>query len=101
MPPLAMPPLPSQLLRDDSAVYSASRDRTILMWDLRSETRERYMAQRMGAINAVDLLPDQSKLISVGQEKVCPHAHAPCPHAHATRPRELLTLRWSFIRGSA
>ena len=59
-----------KLLPDDSGVYSASRDRTILLWDLRSETREKYMIQRMGGINCIDLIaPDSDKLVSVGQEK--------------------------------
>merc|ERR1719378_1765848 len=52
-------------------VYSSSRDRTILLWDLRSETRQRYMAQRMGGINGIDLFPTANSdlLVSVGQEK--------------------------------
>lgn len=59
-----------RLLADDSGVYSSSRDRTILQWDLRSETRSRYMVQRMGGINAIDTMPlNEAHLVSVGQEK--------------------------------
>ena len=36
-----MPITALKLFPDDSAVYSASRDRTILQWDLRSETYAR------------------------------------------------------------
>ena len=59
-----------KLLPDDSGVYSSSRDRTILKWDLRTESRQYYMTQLMGGINAIDALPSEpKKLISVGQEK--------------------------------
>ena len=65
-----MPITGLKLFPDDSAVYSASRDRTILQWDLRSETRKSSMTQRMGGINAIDMLPDTTSLVSVGQEKL-------------------------------
>jgi len=57
-----------KLLPDDSGIFSSSRDRTILQWDLRAETRLHCMNQRMGGINGIALL-DRDRLVSVGQEK--------------------------------
>ena len=91
-----MPITALKLFPDDSAVYSASRDRTILQWDLRSETyarrasnpgrvlgcscrpaclrpacyrRKSSMTQRMGGINSIALSKDQTNVYTVGQEK--------------------------------
>ena len=45
-----------RLYDDDSKVFSASRDRSIYLWDP-DRARERAL-QRMGGINATDMLPD-------------------------------------------
>jgi len=58
-----------RLVDSDRYCYSSSRDRTILMWDLRAESRDKYLAQRMGGINSVDTFPEGDILVSVGQEK--------------------------------
>jgi WD40 repeat protein len=50
-------------------VYTASRDRSILCWDLVTGARCGALTQRMGGLNAIALHPDNLQLISVGQEK--------------------------------
>lgn len=57
------------LFNDDTIALSASRDRCILRWDLKSERRTYCHMQRMGGINDVILSKDESHIITVGQEK--------------------------------
>jgi len=58
------------LTQDDQQLYSASRDRSILCWDLVSGQRTTSLTQRMGGLNAIALVPaDPCQLVSVGQEK--------------------------------
>lgn len=57
------------LFDDDSMAISASRDRCILRWDLRTEKRTHSHMQRMGGINGIALSRDEQFTLSVGQEK--------------------------------
>lgn len=59
-----------EILTDDLTLYSSSRDRSLLSWDLKAEKRTTSHIQRMGGVNYFSIHPaDQSKLLSVGQER--------------------------------
>jgi len=59
-----------ELFADDVHLLSCARDRSILLWDLKSEKRVQAQTQRMGGINSFSIAPnDNNKFISVGQER--------------------------------
>lgn len=64
-----------QIVADDSCVFSASRDRSILCWDLMQGVRTACLTQRMGGINSIALMTaaneqrGNEEILSVGQEK--------------------------------
>ena len=73
-----------QMAADDSRVFSASRDRSILCWDLMQGVHTATITQRTGGINALALLPPdersaQEELVSVGQEKRVSFWHLRAP----------------------
>jgi len=59
------------VLDDDQHVVSASRDRSIVTWDLIRERRVSAHQQRIGGINAavVCQAPDMIQVVSVGQDR--------------------------------
>jgi WD40 repeat protein len=57
------------LYNDDIHLVSASRDKTILLWDLKNEKRITSHQQRMGGINDFDVTPDEKIVISTGQDR--------------------------------
>lgn len=58
------------LTADDTVALTASKDRCVLRWDLRSEKRVLCHMQRMGGINDVRLLGEREDfLVSVGQDR--------------------------------
>eukprot|EP00310_Coccolithus_braarudii_P018945 CAMPEP_0183338038 /NCGR_PEP_ID=MMETSP0164_2-20130417/5470_1 /TAXON_ID=221442 /ORGANISM="Coccolithus pelagicus ssp braarudi, Strain PLY182g" /LENGTH=636 /DNA_ID=CAMNT_0025507819 /DNA_START=39 /DNA_END=1949 /DNA_ORIENTATION=+ len=69
----SMPVTSLQMTPDDSKVLSASRDRSILMWDLKAGVRLVSLQQPMGGINSIALFLDEAgeatQLVSVGQDK--------------------------------
>ena len=56
-----------KILRDDCYLVSASRDRCMLTWDLKSEKRVAAQTQRIGGINCVSLYNE--KVVTAGQER--------------------------------
>eukprot|EP00812_Abedinium_dasypus_P009605 NODE_3285_length_807_cov_257.250000.p2 GENE.NODE_3285_length_807_cov_257.250000~~NODE_3285_length_807_cov_257.250000.p2 ORF type:complete len:248 (-),score=94.25 NODE_3285_length_807_cov_257.250000:62-736(-) len=58
------------LLRGDKYAISASRDRCVLTWDLCYEQRLSIHAMKHGGINAMAVAPDETTLITAGQEHV-------------------------------
>jgi WD40 repeat protein len=59
------------VLRDDVHVVSASRDRSIITWDLIRERRVSQHQQRVGGINAFELSQGERdvQMVSVGQDR--------------------------------
>lgn len=57
------------LFNDDMMAVSASRDRCLLRWNLKSERRVHCHTQRMGGINCVVIGKDERQILTVGQEK--------------------------------
>ncbi len=57
------------LYDDDVHALSCSKDKSFLCWDLRREKRISSHSQGMGGINAIALTPDQSLVITAGQDK--------------------------------
>ncbi len=57
------------LWHDDLHLLSASRDKALLLWDLKTEKRVSAHIQRMGGINSFDLVPDSQLVISTGQDR--------------------------------
>jgi len=62
-----------ECLGDDVHVVSASRDRSIITWDLVHERRVAQHTQRVGSINAFELHRadgrDATRMVSVGQDR--------------------------------
>ena len=62
-----------ECLGDDVHVVSASRDRSIITWDLVRERRVAQHTQRVGSINAFELHRadgrDATRMVSVGQDR--------------------------------
>jgi WD40 repeat protein len=54
---------------DDLHAVSVSLDRSIICWDLRMEKRVSTHLQRMGGLNCVELAPDETLVITAGQER--------------------------------
>lgn len=60
------------VLKDDLHVVSASRDRSIITWDLVRECRVHQQTQHVGGINACVINqsnPDAMQMVSVGQDR--------------------------------
>lgn len=57
------------MFKDDAHLVTASRDKSIMAWDLRKERRISAHIQRQGGINAIDISRDQSLVLSVGKER--------------------------------
>lgn len=62
-----------EALGDDVHIVSASRDRSIITWDLIRERRVAQHTQRVGSINAFELFradgADATRMVSVGQDR--------------------------------
>jgi WD40 repeat protein len=62
-----------EALGDDVHIVSASRDRSIITWDLIRERRVAQHKQRVGSINAFELSradgPNSTRMVSVGQDR--------------------------------
>ena len=50
-------------------MITSSRDRSILRTDLKNERRQYTQTQRIGGINAITLSREETKILSVGQER--------------------------------
>lgn len=55
-----------KLTPDEMHVLSSSKDRALLLWDLKMEKRISAHIQRMGGINSFDMLPNSSVVLSTG-----------------------------------
>ena len=115
-----------ECLGDDVHVVSASRDRSIITWDLVHERRVAQHTQRVGSINAFELHRadgrDATRMVSVGQDRslafwdlmedrasqVVPGAHAQectcaslSPHGVlATGSKDQSVKLWDFETGA-
>ena len=115
-----------ECLGDDVHVVSASRDRSIITWDLIHERRVAQHTQRVGSINAFELHRadgrDATRMVSVGQDRslsfwdlmedrasqVVPGAHAQectcaslSPHGVlATGSKDQSVKLWDFETGA-
>ena len=115
-----------ECLGDDVHVVSASRDRSIITWDLIHERRVAQHTQRVGSINAFELFRadgrDATRMVSVGQDRslsfwdlmedralqVVPGAHAQectcaslSPHGVlATGSKDQSVKLWDFETGA-
>jgi len=115
-----------ECLGDDVHVVSASRDRSIITWDLVHERRVAQHTQRVGSINAFELYRadgrDATRMVSVGQDRslsfwdlmeeralqVVPGAHAQectcaslSPHGVlATGSKDQSVKLWDFETGA-
>lgn len=115
-----------ECLGDDVHVVSASRDRSIITWDLVHERRVAQHTQRVGSINAFELYRadgrDATRMVSVGQDRslsfwdlmeeralqVVPNAHAQectcaslSPHGVlATGSKDQSVKLWDFETGA-
>jgi WD40 repeat protein len=115
-----------ECLGDDVHVVSASRDRSIITWDLVHERRVAQHTQRVGSINAFELFRadgrDATRMVSVGQDRslsfwdlmedralqVVPGAHAQectcaslSPHGVlATGSKDQSVKLWDFETGA-
>lgn len=58
-----------QLWHDDLHLISASRDKALLCWDLKTEKRVSAHIQRMGAINSFDIVPENNLVLTTGQDR--------------------------------
>lgn len=58
-----------QLWYDDLHLISASRDKALLCWDLKTEKRVSAHIQRMGGINAFDIVPNDNLILTTGQDR--------------------------------
>lgn len=114
-----------EALGDDVHIVSASRDRSIITWDLIRERRVAQHKQRVGSINAFELSradgPNSTRMVSVGQDRslsfwdlmqdkalqVVPGAHAQectcaslSPHGVlATGSKDQSVKLWDFETG--
>ena len=93
-----------ECLGDDVHVVSASRDRSIITWDLVRERRVAQHTQRVGSINAFELHRadgrDATRMVSVGQDRSLSfwdlmedRALQVVPGARAQEPRALAAGR--------
>ena len=57
------------ICNNDTSMITSSRDRSILRTDLKNERRQCTQTQRIGGINAITLSRDETKTLSVGQER--------------------------------
>jgi len=58
-----------QLWQDDLHLISASRDKALLCWDLKTEKRVSAHIQRMGGINSFDIVPGENLILTTGQDR--------------------------------
>ena len=58
-----------QLWHDDLHLISASRDKALLCWDLKTEKRVSAHIQRMGGINSFDIVPGENLILTTGQDR--------------------------------
>lgn len=55
-----------RLIGDEMHVVSSSKDRALLLWDLKIEKRIGAHVQRMGGINSFDIVPGTNTIITTG-----------------------------------
>ena len=54
------------LLNNDTQLLTASRDRALLLWDLKTEKRISAHYSRMGGINSFTMIPNTNTIITTG-----------------------------------
>ena len=58
-----------KLMEDSSHLLSASKDKSVITWDLMRERRATIHEQKMGAVCGLDVYRNQANFVTVGLEK--------------------------------